>query len=138
MEYSHSATVLSCFNFAFFVGRHLYLDKSLIFRRTPTLLDIDRYILEPLSAVSNPYSNRTSASTEKRHFFTNGMTTVHIFAKENLFVNTACSTLTVDISKPVFAMAESQEICKKNALCNIMNYSIKIRQISLHKIETMS
>jgi len=53
-------------------------------------------------------------------------------------VNTAQNTLSVDISKPVFAMAESNEICKKNAVCNIMNYSTKISQISLHKVETMS
>jgi len=42
LEYSNSATAFSCcFTSAFFVGRHLYLYKSLIFRRAPTLLDID-------------------------------------------------------------------------------------------------
>jgi hypothetical protein len=50
-----------------------------------------------------------------------------------LFINTACSTLTVDISKPIFAMVESNKICKKSAVCSITNYSTKIRQISPHK-----
>jgi len=42
LEYSNYTTALSCcFNSVFFVGRHLYLYKSLIFRRATTLLDID-------------------------------------------------------------------------------------------------
>lgn len=42
LEYTSSATALiCCFNSAFFDGRHLYLYRSLIFRRAPTLLDID-------------------------------------------------------------------------------------------------
>ena len=45
LEYSHSATALSCcFNSLFFVGRHLYPYKSLIFRRARTLLDIDIFL----------------------------------------------------------------------------------------------